>query len=117
MLPLAFESPCGVALAFRCGGTCGLDRVGGRTEFVRGDVCDGPGLASSVCGMPCGPTQVSGDEPIPHAYLWQLGEAPVPEWQGAGADFGGQRHPVYWAVMDAPDWIAVSAGVPARRES
>src|SRR6516162_9791534 len=51
-LPLALESPCGLALTFRCGSTYGLDRVGGRTEFVRGDVCDRPGLASSVRGMP-----------------------------------------------------------------
>ena len=27
---------------------------------VRGDVCDGPGLASGVRGMPCRPAQVSG---------------------------------------------------------
>src|ERR1700730_8378697 len=59
-LPLALKSPCGPALAFRRSSTCGLDRVGGRTEFVRGDVCDGPRLASSVRGMPCCPTQVFG---------------------------------------------------------
>src|SRR5262245_33162788 len=41
-LPSAFESSCDVALAFRRGRTCGLDGVGGRTEFVRGHVCDGP---------------------------------------------------------------------------
>src|SRR5258707_2238576 len=58
-LPSALESPCGIALAFRRGSTCGLDRIGGRTEFVRGDVCDGPRLASSVRGMPCCATQVS----------------------------------------------------------
>src|SRR5712691_9149599 len=52
-LPPALESPCGLALAFRRGGTCGLDRIGGRTEFVRSDVRDGPGLAGSVRGMPC----------------------------------------------------------------
>jgi hypothetical protein len=34
--------------------------IGGSTELVRGDVCDGPGLASSLRGMPCCPTQVSG---------------------------------------------------------
>src|SRR5256886_5555076 len=59
-LPLALESPCGPALAFCRSSMCGLDRIGGRTELVRGDVCDGPGLASSVRGMPCCPTQVSG---------------------------------------------------------
>jgi hypothetical protein len=59
-LPPALESPCDVALAFRRASTCGLDRIGGRTEFVRGDVRDDSGLASSVRGMPCCPTQVSG---------------------------------------------------------
>jgi len=59
-LPLALEPPCGLAVTFGRGGTCGLDRIGGRTEFVRGDVCDDPGLASSVCGMPCCAAKVSG---------------------------------------------------------
>jgi hypothetical protein len=59
-LPPALESPCAVVLAFRRAGTCGLDRIGGRTEFVRGDVRDDPRLASSVRGMPCCPTQVAG---------------------------------------------------------
>ncbi len=52
-LPPALESPCGLILAFRRGSTCGFDRIGGRTEFVRGDMCDGPGLASGIRGMPC----------------------------------------------------------------
>jgi len=55
-LPLALESGCGFALAFRRGSTCGLDRVGGRAELVCSDVCDGPGLASRVRGMPRCPT-------------------------------------------------------------
>jgi hypothetical protein len=55
-LPLALESACGFALDFRRSSTCGLDRVGGRTELVRSDVCDGPGLASRVRGMPRCPT-------------------------------------------------------------
>jgi hypothetical protein len=59
-LPPALESPCALALSFRGGGTCGLDRVGGRTELVRRDVCDGRGLAGGVRDMPCCPTQVSG---------------------------------------------------------
>jgi hypothetical protein len=59
-LPLALETPCGLAVPFRSGSTCGLDRIGGRTEFVRGDVRDGRGLASSVRGMPCCPSKVSG---------------------------------------------------------
>jgi hypothetical protein len=59
-LPPALASPCCLALAFRRAGTCGLDRIGGRAEFVRGDVRNDPGLASSVSGMPCCPTQVSG---------------------------------------------------------
>src|SRR5262249_42482785 len=59
-LPPALASPCLLALSFQRGRTCGLDRIGGRTEFVRGDVCDGRGLTGSVRGMPCCPTQVSG---------------------------------------------------------
>src|SRR5262249_28111191 len=47
-LPPALESPCALALSFQRGSTCGLDRIGGRTELVRGDVCDGRGLAGSV---------------------------------------------------------------------
>lgn len=60
MLPPALKSSCSLALAFGRGSTCGPDCVGGRTEFVRGDMSDGPGLASSVRGMACCPTQVSG---------------------------------------------------------
>src|SRR5215467_6005480 len=59
-LPPALPSPCALALALRRASTCGLDRIGGRAELVRSDVRDGPGLASSVRGMPCCPTQVSG---------------------------------------------------------
>src|SRR5450759_1910303 len=59
-LPPARESPCALALPFRRGSTCGLDRIGGRTELVRGDVCDDRRLAGSVRGMACCPTQVSG---------------------------------------------------------
>jgi hypothetical protein len=57
---LALQSPGGLALAFGRASTCGLDRIGGRTEFVRGYVCDGPGLASSVRGMPWCPSKISG---------------------------------------------------------
>jgi hypothetical protein len=60
VLPAALESPCDLTLSFRGSRTCGLDRVGGRTELVRRDVCDGRGLAGGVGGMPCCPTQVSG---------------------------------------------------------
>ncbi len=59
-LPPALESSGGLALTVWRGSACGLDRVGGRTEFVRGDVCDGPGLAGRVRGMPCCSTQLSG---------------------------------------------------------
>src|SRR5262252_6073654 len=59
-LPPALQPPGALALALRRASTCGLDRVGGRTEFVRGDVRDGPGLASSVGGMPSCSPQVSG---------------------------------------------------------
>jgi len=59
-LPPALELPCAVALSCRRGSTCGLDRVGGCAELVRGDVCDDRRLAGSVGGMACWPTQVSG---------------------------------------------------------
>src|SRR5262249_44388393 len=59
-LPPALQPPCALALALGRARTRGLDRIGGRAEFVRGDVRDGPGLASSVRGMPCRPTQVPG---------------------------------------------------------
>ena len=52
--------PALTALAVGCPSTCGLDGIGGRTEFVRGDVCDDPGPASSGRGMPCRPSKVSG---------------------------------------------------------
>ncbi len=59
-LPLALVSPRGLAQAFRCRRLCGLDRVGGGAELVRGDVGDGPGLARGVRGLPWRPAQVSG---------------------------------------------------------
>src|SRR6266705_1987997 len=59
-LPPARESPCALALSFRRGGTCGLDRIGGRTELVRRDVCDGRRLAGGVSGMAWRPTEISG---------------------------------------------------------
>jgi hypothetical protein len=85
-LPLAFESPCGLALALalRRGSTCGLDRVGGRTELVRGDVWDGPGLASSVRGMSCCPTQVSGRAHCMAARRASLGHLDLATHPGAG---------------------------------
>src|SRR6478735_4821117 len=39
-LPPALQSPRPVAVAFGCGSARGLDRVGGRSELVRGDVRD-----------------------------------------------------------------------------
>ena len=56
----ALEKLCGLALSRWRGSTCGLDGVGGRTELVRSDVCDGRRLAGSVRGMACCPTEVSG---------------------------------------------------------
>src|ERR1700681_4894822 len=47
-LPPALESPCAFVLSFRRGGACGLDHVGGRTELVRGDMCDDRRLAGGV---------------------------------------------------------------------
>src|SRR5207249_8459090 len=59
-LPPAFESSCALALSFRRGGTCGLDRIGGRTEVVRRDVCDDRRLAGGVRGMAWRPSQIPG---------------------------------------------------------
>src|SRR5260370_16772594 len=59
VVPQALEAPCALALSFRRGSTCGLDRIGGRTQLVRGDVCDDCCLASSICGMPGCPAQAS----------------------------------------------------------
>jgi hypothetical protein len=59
-LPSTFEPTGGVTFACRRGRTCGLDRIGGRTELVRGNVRDDPGLASGVGGVPRCTTQVSG---------------------------------------------------------
>jgi hypothetical protein len=59
-LPLTFEPTSGVTFACRRGRTCGLDRVGGRTELVRGNVRDDPGLASGEGGVPRSTTEVSG---------------------------------------------------------
>src|SRR5262249_44040804 len=59
-LPAALGSPCRLAVAFRRASACGLDRICGRAELVRGDVRHSPGLASGVRGMPGRPAQVSG---------------------------------------------------------
>ncbi len=83
-LPLALESPGGHSLAFRCSSTCGLDRIGGRTELVRGDVSDGPGLASSVRGMPRRPTQVSGRAHCMAARRASPGHSDLATHPGAG---------------------------------
>jgi len=83
-LPPALESPCDLALAFRRASTCGLDRIGGRTELVRGDVRDGPGLASSVRGMPCCPAQVSGRAHCMAARRASLGHLDLATHPGAG---------------------------------
>jgi hypothetical protein len=37
-LPQALEAPRAVTLSFRRGSMCSLEPIGGRTEFVRGDV-------------------------------------------------------------------------------
>ena len=51
-LPSTLESPCGLALSFRRGCTCCLDRIRGSAELMRGDVGDGRRLAGGVRGMP-----------------------------------------------------------------
>src|SRR5690349_10126173 len=53
-LPATLASPGALARSFRRGSTCGLDRIGGGTELVRGDMRHHRGLAGSVCGVPSG---------------------------------------------------------------
>jgi len=83
-LPPALKSPCGLALAFWRGSTRSLDRIGGRTEFVRGDVCDCPGLASGEGGMPCCPTKVSGRAHCMAARRASLGHLDLATHPGTG---------------------------------
>src|SRR5579859_6228928 len=59
-LPPALESPCALAFSYRRCGACGLDRIGGGAELVRGDMRHHCRLPGSVRGMPRGSAQVSG---------------------------------------------------------
>jgi len=59
-LPSALEPRSDLALAFRRSFPRSLDRVGGRTELVRRNMCDGCRLARGVGGMPWCPSQISG---------------------------------------------------------
>jgi hypothetical protein len=68
----------------RRGSTCGLDRVGGRAELVRGDVCDDRRLAGSVGGMACRPTQVAGRSHCLAARRASLGHRDLATCPGAG---------------------------------
>ncbi len=61
----------------------GFDRIGGRTEFVRGDMCDGPGLACGIRGMPCCSTQVSGRAHCLAARCASLGHRDLATYPGA----------------------------------
>ncbi len=83
-LPPALKSPCGLALAFRRGSTCGLDRVGGGSKVVRGDVRNGPGLARSVGGMSGCSTQVSGRAHCMAAGRTSLGHRDLATHPSAG---------------------------------
>ena len=58
-LPPALESTRGLGLAGRSSSSCGLDRIGGRTEFVGGEVRHGASLTGRVGGVPCCPSLVS----------------------------------------------------------
>ena len=83
-LPPAFESPCAPALSFRRGSTGGLDRIGGRTELVCGDVCDDRRLAGSVRGMACCPSQDSSRGHCMAARRASLGHRDLATHPGAG---------------------------------
>ena len=58
-LPPALASPSALARSFRRGGACGLDRIGGGAELVRGDMRHHRRLAGGICGMPSGSAQLS----------------------------------------------------------
>ena len=59
-LPAALEPPGALTLAFRSGCTRRLDRVGRRSELVRGDVRHRRGLTGSICGMARRSAQIPG---------------------------------------------------------
>src|SRR5206468_5249938 len=59
-LPLALQTASRLALVFTHCRPSRLDRVGRSTELVGRHVAHRRGLAGSVRGMPCCPTQVSG---------------------------------------------------------
>jgi hypothetical protein len=83
-LPLALEPACGFGLGLRRSGPRGLDRIGGRTELVRGDVSDDCGLASCIGGIPWRPTQVSGRAHGMAARCASLGHRDLATYPGAG---------------------------------
>src|SRR2546421_7594382 len=83
-LPPALEPPCALALSFRRGSTCGLDRIGGRTQLVCGNVRDDCCLASSIGGMPGCPAQVSGRSHGMAACRASLGHRDLATRPGAG---------------------------------
>lgn len=58
-LPPALEQTRSLGLAVRRSSTCGLDRIGCRTEFVGSDVRYGASLARRVRGVTCCPSPVS----------------------------------------------------------
>ena len=58
-LPLALQAAGCVAFIFRGCRPRRLDRVSRGTELVGGHMSDRRGLAGSVGGMPCRPTQIS----------------------------------------------------------
>jgi len=58
-LPPALTTPRGLRPALLRGGTGGLDRIGGSTQLVCGNVRNSSSLARSVGGMPSRPTQIS----------------------------------------------------------
>jgi hypothetical protein len=95
-LPPALKSPCGLTLAFRRSSTCSLDRVGGSAKLMRRDVCDDPGLACSVGGMPSCSTQVSGSAHCMAARRTSLGHLDLATRPSAGMLDRLSRSWVFW---------------------
>jgi len=94
-LPAALEPPGALTRAVRSGCTRRLDRVGRRSELVRGDVRHHCRLTGCICGMPSGSAQLSC------------------RTHGMATRRTGLRHPDL-AARPCPDLLDRLAGPPIR---
>ncbi len=101
-LPPVLESACALTLSFRRGSACGLDRIGGRTEFV----CDGRGLASSVRGMR--------SRLNPESFQAQICDPLSPSFEGRDYGFFPRDRKVVMAIATPPLSAPSSSASSAR---